>query len=296
VIERLGLGTAALGVPYGAPHAERDAPPAAEAAATLEAALAAGIRLIDTAPTYGGMEALVGAVAGDSDCVIATKVAGDVRASAENSLRALRRDALDLLLIHNATAATIERGEMTSALAELRREGLIRAAGATTYGEVDARAAIACDELDVVQVAFSALDRRAERVVRGAGVARGAATTVIAGVARGAATTVIARSALLRGVLTARGRDLNGRFAPLREAADAFRAAAGVTWEELPGAAVAYCVRRPWIARTLLGPRDRRELAALIAGATRFAGAEVADGWQRELPEDLLDPRHWEAA
>jgi aryl-alcohol dehydrogenase-like predicted oxidoreductase len=284
VIERLGLGTAALGVPYGAPHAERDAPPAAEAAATLEAALAAGIRLIDTAPTYGGMEALVGAVAGDSDCVIATKVAGDVRASAENSLRALRRDALDLLLIHNATAATIERGEMTSALAELRREGLIRAAGATTYGEVDARAAIACDELDVVQVAFSALDRRAERVVRGAGVARGAATTVIA------------RSALLRGVLTARGRDLNGRFAPLREAADAFRAATGVTWEELPGAAVAYCVRRPWIARTLLGPRDRRELAALIAGATRFAGAEVADGWQRELPEDLLDPRHWEAA
>jgi aryl-alcohol dehydrogenase-like predicted oxidoreductase len=277
VIERLGLGTAALGVPYGPPHAERDAPPAAEAAATIEAALDAGIRCIDTAPTYGGMEELVGAVAGDDDCAIATKVAGDVRASAEHSLRALRRDVIDLLQVHNATAETIERGEITGALAELRQEGLIRAAGATTYGEAAARAAIACDELDVVQVAFSALDRRAERLA-------------------GGGTMVIARSALLRGVLTPRGRDLDGRFAPLREAADAFRAAAGATWEELPGAAVAYCVRRPWIARTLLGPRDRGELAALIAGAARFATAEVGDGWQRDLPDDLIDPRHWEAA
>jgi aryl-alcohol dehydrogenase-like predicted oxidoreductase len=279
VIERLGLGTAALGVPYGAPHAERDAPPPADAAATIEAALDAGIRFIDTAPAYGGMEELVGAVAGDSDCAIATKVAGDVRASAENSLRALRRDVLDLLQIHNATAEMIERGEVTSVLAELRREGLIRAAGATTYGEADALAVIACDDLDVVQVAFSALDRRA-------------ATRVPAR----AGTTVIARSALLRGVLTARGRDLNGRFAPLREAADAFRASAGATWEDLPGAAVAYCVRQPWIARTLLGPRDRRELAALIAGAARFADAEIVDGWQRDLPAELVDPRHWEAA
>jgi 1-deoxyxylulose-5-phosphate synthase len=279
VIERLGLGTAALGVPYGAPHAERDAPPPAEAAATIEAALDAGIRFIDTAPAYGGIEELVGAAAGDSDCAIATKVAGDVRASAENSLRVLRRDVIDLLQIHNATAEMIERGEVTSALAELRREGLIRAAGATTYGEADALAVIACEDLDVVQVAFSALDRRA-------------ATRV----SERAGTTVIARSALLRGVLTARGRDLNGRFAPLREAADAFRAAAGATWEDLPGAAVAYCVRQPWIARTLLGPRDRRELAALIAGAARFADAEIVDGWQRDLPAALVDPRHWEAA
>jgi aryl-alcohol dehydrogenase-like predicted oxidoreductase len=280
VIDRLGLGTAALGMAYGAPHAERNAPPAAVAAATIEAALDAGIRFIDTAPGYGGMEALVGAVAGDTDCAIATKVAGDVRASAENSLRALRRDAIDLLQIHNATAETIERGDVTSALAELRREGLIRAAGATTYGAADALAVLACDELDVAQVPFSALDRRAAALVP----------------AHAATMTVIVRSALLRGVLTERARNLDGRFAPLRDAADAFRGAAGATWEELPGAAVAYCVRQPWIARTLLGPRDRRELEALIAGAARFADTEVADGWQRDLPEDLIDPRRWEVA
>lgn len=276
MIERLGLGTAALGGAYGAPGAERPAPNRAEAAATIEAALAAGIRFIDTAPGYGEMEALVGAVAGAGDCAIATKVAAgdDVRTAAEASLRALRRDVIDLLQIHNATAELIERGEMPAALAELKREGLIRAAGATTYGEADARAAIACDAIDVVQVAFSALDRRAARLD-----------------ANGAA--LIARSALLRGVLTPAGRDLDGRFAPLRDAADAFRVAAGATWEQLPGAAVAFCVRRPEIARTLLGARDVAELQALLDGAAHFAATDFGDGWQRELPDALLDPRRW---
>jgi aryl-alcohol dehydrogenase-like predicted oxidoreductase len=284
VIERLGLGTAALGVPYGAPHAERSAPSRAEAAATIEAALDAGIRLIDTAPAYGSAEALVGEVAGGTDCVIATKLPpgittrDGVRAAAEASLRALRRDVIDVLQVHNATAALLERGVVPAALAELRREGLIRAAGATTYGEADALAVIACAELEVVQVAFSALDRRPAARVLGAPGMR-----------------VMTRSALLRGVLSPRGRELGGPFAPLREAADAFRAATGAAWDELPGAAVAYCLSQPGIATTLIGPRDARELRELLDGAARFAGVEFGHGWERELPAELLDPSRWPA-
>jgi aryl-alcohol dehydrogenase-like predicted oxidoreductase len=284
VIDRLGLGTAALGVAYGAPHAERAAPAQAEAAAAIEAALDAGIRLIDTAPAYGDVEALVGAVAGGSDCAIATKLPpgvttrDEVRAAAEASLRALRRDAIDILQIHNATAALVEQGAVPAALAELRGEGLIHAAGATTYGEADALAVIACPELDVVQVAFSALDRRPAARVLGA-----------------PGTRVIARSALVRGVLSPRGEHLAGPFAPLHEAADAFRAAAGASWAELPGAAVAYCLAEPRIAATLLGPRDAVELRELLDGAGRFAGRALADGWQRELPAELLDPSRWPA-
>jgi aryl-alcohol dehydrogenase-like predicted oxidoreductase len=284
VIERLGLGTAALGGRYGAPRGERAAPSATEAAATIEAALAAGIKMIDTAPAYGNAEALVGEVAGAGDCAIATKLPpgvttrDDVRAAAEASLRALRRDVIDILQIHNATAELIERGTVPAALDELRSEGLIRAAGATTYGEADALAVIASDALEVVQVAFSALDRRPAARVLGAPGMR-----------------VITRSALLRGVLSPLGRNLGGRFAPLREAADAFRAAARARWDELPGAAVAYCLAQPGIEVTLLGPRDPRELHDLLTGATRFAGLRPPDGWQREVAPELLDPSRWPA-
>jgi len=54
-----GLGTAALVLPYGAPDAEREPPDRAAAVRTIEAALAAGVTLIDTAPAYDGAEALV---------------------------------------------------------------------------------------------------------------------------------------------------------------------------------------------------------------------------------------------
>lgn len=296
----LWLGTAALAVPYGAPGAERPPPARTVAARTLKAALAAGITAIDTAPAYGQAEALVGDVAGAADCLIATKLAvppegwaaldgratrAAVRASAEASLRVLRRERLDLLQIHNATAEILEWGAILAALEELRAEGLVAAIGATVYGEADALAAIASDEIEVVQMAYSALDRRPERRALPAAAARGTAVTV--------------RSVLLRGVLSAAGRPLAGdpRLAPLAAAAEAFRRAVGASWEELPGAAVAWAARRPGIDAVVLGPRDAEELTELLAGARRAEAAVAAagDGWFTPLDDALLDPRGWPA-
>ena len=297
-VSSLGLGTAALAVRYGAPGAEREPPDARGAERAIEAALEAGITIIDTAPAYGDAEALVGRVAGAAPCVIATKLAvpadgwdalderatiAVARASAEASLVALRRDRIDVLQIHNATAGLLERGAVPAALEELRADGVIRATGATVYGEADALAAVACPAIDVVQVAHSALDRRPERRVLPAAAASGTAVTT--------------RSALLRGVLSERGRDLDraGPFGPLGAAADAFRRAAGVSWERLPGAAVAFAAARPGIASVTLGPRDAGELRELLDGAAATAGAVAAAGaaWQAELPGALLDPSRW---
>ncbi len=125
----------------------------------------------------------------------------------------------------------------------------MRAAGATVYGEEAALAAIACEQLAVVQVAMNALDRAPEARVMPA--------------AQRAGTALVARSALLRGVLTPAGRALSGPFAPLRERTDRFRLACGATWDELPGAAVAFLLGRPGPACVLLGPRDAAELDAL---------------------------------
>jgi len=291
-----GLGTAALAVPYGAPRGERPPPARAEARATIAAALAAGVAFLDTAPAYGAAEAIVGEVTAGAPCRIATKLAippagwaalddraarDAVRRSAEASLRALRRDRLDVLQVHNADPALLDRGVVPAALAELRAEGVAVATGATTYGEEAALAAVAHPDIDVVQVALSPLDPRPERRV--------IAAAAVAG------TEVVTRSALLRGVLSTRGRDLTGPFAPLRDAADAFRRAVGATWAELPGAAVAWCAARPGVAITLLGPRDARELSELLAGANRFAPAvrALGDGWRRPLAPALLDPSRW---
>jgi D-threo-aldose 1-dehydrogenase len=294
----LGIGTAALAVPYGPPGAEQSAPVPAVARRTLLAAWERGVRFFDTAPAYGEAEALVGAALdGREDCIVASKLTiprggwealspsetrVHVRASTQASLRALRRERLNVLQIHNATEALIRRGAVVAALAELRQEGFVDRLGATVYGEADALVAVADRQLDVVQVAFSALDRRPEGRVLPAAVA--------------AEKAVVARSLLLHGVLSAAGRDLHGPFAPLGGAVDAVRRAFGVDWAQLPGAAVAFVTNRPGIAWALLGPREEGELIALLDQVERFR--EAAASWQLaapELPDWLLDPSRWPA-
>jgi aryl-alcohol dehydrogenase-like predicted oxidoreductase len=292
----LGLGTAALATRYGAPGAELDAPDREEAIATIELALSSGVRFIDTAPAYGDAEALVGTVCAGGGCTIATKLASPprswevlsdrelddhVRRSVGRSLQALRATRIDLLQIHNADAATIADGRLPALLEQLRSERAVLACGATVYGVDNALAALECSALDAVQVPFSALDRRAEQQLAPVAAERGKA--------------LIARSVLLRGVLSSAGNDLNGPFAPLRNAADRFRRAMGASWEELPGAAVAFVGARRGIACALLGPREPAELEGLLDGARRFAGvaAEITGDWDMDLADELVDPSRW---
>ena len=292
----LGLGTAALLTAYGAPGAERSAPGASAAASTIEHALARGISLIDTAPAYGDAEAVVGAVCKGSGCAIATKLAipehgwqtmsaaaisDHVRRSVESSLTALQREQIDLLQIHNADSELVARGDVPAALEALRAEQLVRACGATVYGEENALAAIGCPVFDAVQIAYSALDRRPERIVVAA--------------AGEHATGLIVRSVLLRGVLSSAGRELSEAFGALAAGADRFRAAIGASWAQLPGAAVAFALTRPGISVTLLGPRDSDELDLLLRDAEPFL--DVARGlrgdWDDGLTPQLLDPSRW---
>ncbi len=191
-----------------------------------------------------------------------------VRASVEASLRALRRERLDLLQIHNADGGAGPLGARRRGARRAARGGARRRVGATVYGEADALAAIAAPSIDVVQVPYSALDRRPERRVLPAAARRGTGG--------GRALAAAARSPQPRG---ARAR------AALRAAggrgAERVRRALGATWAELPGAAVAFVISRPGVACALLGPRDERELAALLDGAERFRAVAREARWRR---------------
>ena len=106
-------------------------------------ALAAGYRHVDTAVIYGNEEEVGRALAGSGvprdDVWLTTKVwfnafaPQQLRASAEDSLRRLRTDYVDLLLLHWPPQ---EAGELAPALEELRRlrdEGLIRELGVSNF-------------------------------------------------------------------------------------------------------------------------------------------------------------------
>lgn len=150
-ISRLGLGTVKLGRNQGVKFPEAfDLPTDAQARELLDIARDSGINLLDTAPAYGVSEERLGELLRGErkEWVICSK-AGEIfdgqesyfdfspaalRKSLDRSLRRLRTDYLDILLIHSDgnDSDIVERDQVFHSLAQFKQAGWIRAFGMST--------------------------------------------------------------------------------------------------------------------------------------------------------------------
>ncbi|HEY1265693.1 MAG TPA: aldo/keto reductase [Candidatus Binatia bacterium] len=172
----VGLGTVKLGrntdVKYPAAF---DLPSDAQVEKLLATALDLGVNLIDTAPAYGSSEARLGPfVAAHRERIVLATKAGEryengrsiydfsaqaITASVENSLRNLRTDRIDILVLHSngEDEKILTETDALQALAALKRAGKIRAAGISAKTEKGI--ALACQSLDIVMAPFSEKDQ-----------------------------------------------------------------------------------------------------------------------------------------
>jgi len=140
---------------------------------TLERFAAAGGRVIDTAPSYGSAEAVVGELVEGAGLrerlFVATKVGANGReagrAQIEESFRRLRTQRIDLVAVHNLRDVDTQ----LATLRELKDEGRIRYVGITTSFDsqyADFERVMRREALDFIQVDY-ALDNRgaAERLL-----------------------------------------------------------------------------------------------------------------------------------
>ena len=132
----------------------------------VDAALGAGIDLFDSSPMYGRAEAtLARAMDGLRDRVlIATKVwtddADEGRTQVENALRLFGH--VDVYQVHNLVNVTAQ----LALLERLKKEGNVRAVGATHYQESafgDVARLMSTGHLDMVQIPYNPLRLKAER-------------------------------------------------------------------------------------------------------------------------------------
>lgn len=148
-----------------------DAIERAELKRVLEALPRLGGRLVDTAPSYGRAETVVGALVDElgirDQLFIATKVgAGRNGLTAaidemEGSFRRLRTDRIDLLQVHNLAGID----EVLPVLREWKADGRIRYLGMSTSFDRqydDFVAVMEREELDFVQVDYAIDNRGAE--------------------------------------------------------------------------------------------------------------------------------------
>src|SRR5258706_11917662 len=142
-ISEISLGTVEIGLDYGFKGSQHYArPDTQESIRLIHAALDKGINLLDTARTYGNSEEIIGqALVGlTSPPYITSKILlsqeatkknraelrQEILGSIETSLRALRLESIDLLLIHNTTLETLRYESIRKSLEEIEKQGNIR--------------------------------------------------------------------------------------------------------------------------------------------------------------------------
>lgn len=302
-LARLVLGTAQLGLPYGVAN-ESGMPAEAEAHAIVTSAFEHGVTHVDTARAYGEAEARLGRALsrlGASSLAVITKLrplddglarsprewALEAERSLLESLVALGRRSVDVLLFHRAGDLDLGEGVVLARLLELRAEGRVGALGVSVQSPVEALRALERPELTHVQLPLNLLDHRFEAVAE----ARLARPDV----------TIVARSALLQGLLS--GRVPPARF-PRAGAVDpaSLLATLGALVrelgrEDLVDLALAYVRGEPWVDAVVLGIE---RVDQLRDAARRFstppldaaARARVREALPR-CPDELLDPSRW---
>lgn len=139
---------------------------------TLSRAIDLGINLVDTAPAYDDSEELIGRwrsnASGSSELMVVTKCGfsvgwkpqwsrEEIMASIERSLRHLRAEALDVVLLHGCDVAVLEDSEAVDALLRARDQGKARWIGYSGDNETLATA-LSLGFCDIVECSFNILD------------------------------------------------------------------------------------------------------------------------------------------
>jgi len=256
-VSELAFGGVEIGMPYGiGVTGEKDMLPEAEAIYLLHAAIDAGVNFFDTARLYGQSESIMGKAFGGrrEQLVISTKcrhfrdrdgsipsypaLERMITASLNESLAALGTEYIDVFMLHQADLDILENEEVASIFASLKRSGVIRATGVSTYTPAETKKAMDTGAWDVIQLPFNLLDQRqeacfAEASEKGIGI--------------------MVRSVLLKGLLSNRGKGLHPALKKVEDHIGRYHALVGTSFTGLPAFATKFALSFPEISSVLVG-------------------------------------------
>ena len=281
VADRLALGTAQLGMPYGIAN-RTGKPDLAAARSIVDTAWDAGIRYFDTAQAYGDSESVLGQALENRDAAIITKLPPkleNVSQHLRESLRRLGRATIWGVLLHREEHLEQWNGPVGQALASAKADGLVAHIGASVYSPEKALKALEMKSLDALQVPANIFDRRMSR----AGVFRKAAERGV---------TIFVRSVYLQGLA----------LLPAERVAK-FGTAAVAAYEQFCKEhdldrrrfALQYALGFAPDPVLVIGAETPEQVAANCAQATE-AAESLRQEWDHRWPDDLeplVNPSLW---
>jgi aryl-alcohol dehydrogenase-like predicted oxidoreductase len=277
----------------------------ADSISAIRCAYDLGVRFFDTADSYGAghsEEVLAAALEGARpDAVICTKsgILADpsrqefsyahLATAIEGSLRRLRRERVDLYLLHNPDRATLARGEAFDAMERLQREGKVAhwgvsvrpaaswrspPSGASEDPVADAAVAVADDRVAVIEIVYNMLEADA------AAIFTAAAERDVGIVARVPLASGLLAGRFTRDTTFPRGdfrrRWPRGAFERDLEAVARIRALPQMDGRDLAQAALQFAIADPAVSVTIPGARNAAQAAHNLAPSKPFSPSEVA--------------------
>lgn len=212
-VSEVAFGGVEIGIPYGiGVKTAADMLSETEAIKLLHTAIDSGINFFDTARMYGDSERIMGeAFRGfRNEVIIATKCRhlrnedGSlpknsklnelIKASLNESLKALQTDYVDIFMLHQADLEILRNEAIPTIFLNLKKEGKFRATGVSTYTTEETKKAIETRAWDIIQLPFNLMDQRQETLFS---------------LAENERVGIVIRSVLMKGLLSDRGKGLH---------------------------------------------------------------------------------------
>jgi aryl-alcohol dehydrogenase-like predicted oxidoreductase len=288
-MSKIALGTVQFGIDYGVNSVEGQVQPS-QVESILNYARLKGIDLLDTAPTYGNSEKILGRV-NISNLKVVTKTRhfdsleinnNDVKFlnnDFHHSLKDLKQDSVYGVLIHNADDLLKPGAEkLFDQLQELKQAEKIVKIGVSVYDHSQLQSILDNFDMDLVQLPFNILDRRM--------IDSGMLATL-----RSKGTEVHARSVFLQGLLLMTEQSRPGKFKRWE--------ALWKVWHEWLNdnqitaleATIRHAISMPEISKVLVGVDTVDQLKEIVMATPGVLPDIPPEMFTNDA--DLLNPSNW---
>jgi 1-deoxyxylulose-5-phosphate synthase len=287
-----------IGIPYGiGVNSQADMPTEEESCKLLQTALDNGINIFDTARAYGRSEAIIGKAFADkrdrvvictkcshlpSEKIEPDKIRTVIESSLEESLSTLQTDYVDIYMLHSANLKILRNDAVLNTFSKLKKDGVIRANGVSTYTIEETKIAIEQGVWDVIQLSFNLMDQR---------------QAALFDIANKAGIGIVVRSVLLKGILTDKGRNLHPELQHVADHRNRFQELIDENCPTLSSLATKFALSFSHVSSVLVGidRLDYLHNAVETANGNYFNTEKLMRARELAYPDpEFLDLPNWD--
>lgn len=300
-VSEIAFGCVEIGMPYGIwVEGPEDMLSEKEAVELLNLAVDSGINFFDTARMYGNSEDIIGKAfkSRRHEVVLATKCVhlldaqgklpskGKIKEIIEQSLleslRNLQTDYVDLFMLHQATPEILDNEEILTTFAKLKKKGLFRATGVSTYTTEVSKKTIDSGLWNMIQLPFNLMDQR---------------QGVLFKEAEEKGVGIVVRSVLLKGLLSDRGVNLHPALSKVeKHIANYKRLLEGCNYD-LSSLATKFALSFPEVSAVLIGidKKEYLEQALKTVDGTYLGEEKLKTIREMAYPDpEFIDLPYWD--